>query len=60
MNVTAEEVAKVIKEAKINDSFKEDLIIYVAKARATLNNYDFTQFFEKIKEKIAEKERTLN
>lgn len=60
MKTTSEDIAKVIREARIEDSLKKKLIVRIAKAKLSLTDYEFGKYFEKIKEKLEEQERMLN
>lgn len=60
MNVKAKDIAKLIKEAKIDDKVKAHLILHLAAARNKMNDIEFTKLFKRIKERLEEQERMLN
>lgn len=60
MKYSADDIAQTVKNAKLSDSLKEKLIVKLAAARLKMTDVEFSEFFEKIKEKISETEKMLN
>ncbi len=58
--ITANEIADTIKEARINDDLKKQLIISLAKAKVSMSDIEFIDLFTKIKKQISQKEKELN
>lgn len=60
MTTISEEIIKIVSEARINDFEKKFLILSLAKAKTTLDGYDYEKLAKEIKEKVLKKEKELN
>ena len=55
-----EEIAEMFKKAKISDTLKQQYVILLAQAKTNLNNIEFEEVLQKIKESIEKREKELN